>query len=205
MMYRYLRCELAALVFLTAMLTGCSGDNPAETESAPEPAVSAGPATSSAAGLRFEAPTTWISEAPSSSMRLAQYRLPGLEGDPEDAELAVFYFGGQGGSVQANVDRWIGQFSNPDGSPVTDPRVSQRDANGVPLTIVDVRGTYHQSQGPMMAQTTAKENYRMLAAVAEGPAGPTFFQTHRTSTHRGSFRRELQFFSRHTPACSVMG
>ena len=36
MMYRYLRCELAALVFLTAMLTGCSGDNPAETESAPE-------------------------------------------------------------------------------------------------------------------------------------------------------------------------
>jgi len=176
MMHRYLRCDLAAFVFLTAMLTGCSGDNPAETESAPEPAVSAGPTTASAAGLRFEAPATWISEAPSSSMRLAQYRLPGLEGDPEDAELAVFYFGGQGGSVQANVDRWIGQFSNLDGSPVTDPRVSQRDANGIPLTIVDVRGTYHQSQGPMMAQTTAKENYRMLAAVAEGPAGPTFFK-----------------------------
>ncbi len=176
MMHLYLRCELAALVLLTAMLTGCSGDNPTETESAPEPAVSSGPATTSAAGLRFEAPATWISEAPSSSMRLAQYRLPGLEGDPEDAELAVFYFGGQGGSVQANVDRWIGQFSNLDGSPVTDPRVSQRDANRVPLTIVDVRGTYHQSQGPMMAQTTAKENYRMLAVVAEGPAGPTFFK-----------------------------
>ena len=176
MMYRYLRCELAVLMLLTAMLTGCSGENPTETESAPEPAVSAGPATTSAAGLGFEAPVTWISEAPSSSMRLAQYRLPGLEGNPEDAELAVFYFGGQGGSVQANVDRWIGQFSNLDGSPVTDPRVSQRDANGIPLTIVDVRGTYHQSQGPMMAQTTAKENYRMLAAVAEGPAGPTFFK-----------------------------
>ena len=176
MMYRYLRCELAALVFLTAMLTGCSGDNPAETESAPGPAVSAGPATASAAGLRFEAPTTWISEAPSSSMRLAQYRLPGLEGDPEDAELAVFYFGGQGGSVQANVDRWIGQFSNPDDSPVTDPRVSQRTANGIPLTLVDVRGTYHQSQLPMMAQSTAKESYRMLAAVAGGPGGPTFFK-----------------------------
>ena len=176
MMYRYLRCDLAALVLLTAMLTGCAGDNPAETESAPGPAVPAGPAPASAAGRRFEAPATWISEAPSSSMRLAQYRLPGLEGNQEDAELADFYFGGQGGSVQANVDRWIGQFSNADGSPVTDPRVSQRDANGIPLTIVDVRGTYHQSQGPMMAQTTAKENYRMLAAVAEGPAGPTFFK-----------------------------
>ena len=176
MMYRYLRFELATIVLLTAMLTGCSEDTPAETESAPGPAVSAGPARASGAGLEYEAPSTWISETPSSSMRLAQYRLPRLEGDPEDAELAVFYFGGQGGSVQANVDRWIGQFSNPDGSSVTHPQVSERKINGISLTIVDVRGTYHQAQGPMMAQTTAKENYRMLAAVAEGPAGPTFFK-----------------------------
>jgi hypothetical protein len=109
-------------------------------------------------------------------MRLAQYRLPRQEGDPEDAELAVFYFGGQGGSVQANVDRWIGQFSNSDGSPVTNPRVSEKETNGIPLTLVDVSGTYHQAQGPMMAQTTARENYRMMAAVAEGPGGPTFFK-----------------------------
>ena len=176
MKHYHLRFELAAVVLLTAMLTGCSDGNPTETESAPGPAVSSGPARSSGAGLEFEAPSTWISETPSSSMRLAQYRLPRLEGDPEDAELAVFYFGGQGGSVQANVDRWIGQFSNPDGSPITDPQVSERDVNGIPLTVVDVRGTYHQAQGPMMAQTTAKENYRMLAAVAEGPDGPSFFK-----------------------------
>ena len=171
-----LRFELAAVVLLTAILTGCSDGNPAETESAPGPAVSSGPARSSGAGLEFEAPSTWISETPSSSMRLAQYRLPRLEGDPEDAELAVFYFGGQGGSVQANVDRWIGQFSNPDGSPVTNPQVTERDVNEIPLTVVDVRGTYHEAQGPMMEQTTAKENYRMLAAVAEAPGGPSFFK-----------------------------
>ncbi len=175
-MYRYFRYEFVALVLLSAMLAGCSEGSPAETASAPEPATSSGPARSSGAGLEFEAPSTWISETPSSSMRLAQYRLPHIEGDPEDAELAVFYFGGQGGSVQANVDRWIGQFSNPDGSPVTDPRVSQRDTNGIPLTLVDVSGTYHQAQGPMMAATTVKENYRMLAAVAEGPGGPAFFK-----------------------------
>ena len=175
-MYRYLRGEWVALVLLAAMLNGCSDGSPSETESAPEPAVSSGTARSSGAGLEFETPSTWISEAPSSSMRLAQYRLPHIEGDPEDAELAVFYFGGQGGSVQANVDRWIGQFSNPDGSPVTDPRVSERDANGISLTLVDVRGTYHQAQGPMMASSTPKENFRMLAAVAQGPAGPAFFK-----------------------------
>ncbi len=171
-----LRFELAVVVLLTAMLTGCSEGTPVETESAPRPAVSAGPARASSGGLEFEAPSTWISETPSSSMRLAQYRLPRLEGDPEDAEVAAFYFGGQGGSVQANVDRWIGQFSNPDGSPVTHPQVSEREVNGILLTIVDVHGTYHQAQGPMMAQTTAKENYRMLAAVAEGPNGSSFFK-----------------------------
>ena len=175
-MYRYLRLEWVSLVLFAAMLSGCSDGSPAETESAPGPVVSSGAAQASGAGLEFETPSTWISETPSSSMRLAQYRLPRVEGDPEDAELAVFYFGGQGGSVQANVDRWIGQFSNPDGSPVTNPRVSERETSGVPLTLVDVGGTYHQAQGPMMAQTTAKENYRMLAAVAQGPGGPTFFK-----------------------------
>ena len=83
------------------------------------------------------------------------------------------------------------------------PEFSERDANGIPLTIVDVRGTYHQSQGPMMAQTTAIENYRMLAAVAEGPAGPTFFKLTGPQTHRGSFRGELQLLFRHTPAQPV--
>lgn len=175
-MYRYLRFELVALVSFAAMLSGCSDGGPATQESVPAPATSSRPARSSGAGLEFEAPSTWITETPSSSMRLAQYRLPHVEGDPEDGELAVFYFGGGGGSVQANVDRWIGQFSNPDGSAVTNPRVSQRETNGIPLTLVDVRGTYHQAQGPMMAQSTAKENYRMLAAVAEGPGGPTFFK-----------------------------
>ncbi len=110
-------------------------------------------------------------------MRLAQYRLPHLPEDSEDAELAVFYFGGQGGTVQANVERWIGQFSDPNGSPLADAvKVSERDTDAIHLTIVDVSGTYHQAQGPMMAATTDKPNYRMLAAVAEGPTGPTFFK-----------------------------
>jgi hypothetical protein len=39
-------------------------------------------------------------------MRVAQYQLPAAEGDTEAASLVVFYFGaGEGGSVQANLDR----------------------------------------------------------------------------------------------------
>ena len=169
--------RLVAMVLSIALLSGCSSTQQTEPESVPEPAGSPQPPQTSGAGLEFEAPSTWIRETPSSSMRLAQYRLPHLPGDTEDAELVVFYFGGQGGSAGANVKRWIGQFSDPDGSPVADTvKISEQDIHGIHLTVVAVRGTYHQSQGPMMATTTDKPNYRMLAAVAEGPAGPSFFK-----------------------------
>ncbi len=169
--------KLVAVVFCIVFLSGCSSTQPSEPRSVPEQTSSSQSAQASGAGLEFETPSTWIKETPSSSMRLAQYRLPHLPEDSEDAELAVFYFGGQGGTVQANVERWIGQFSDPNGSPLTDAvKVSERDTDGIHLTIVDVSGTYHQAQGPMMAATTDKPNYRMLAAVADGPTGPTFFK-----------------------------
>src|SRR5437879_7473373 len=67
--------------------------------------------------LHFKVPDGWVTEKPSSSMRVAQYKLAKAEGDPEDASLALYYFGAtQGGTSQANIDRWIGQMQQPDGS-----------------------------------------------------------------------------------------
>ena len=57
--------------------------------------------------LKFKVPPGWVEEERTSSMRLAQYKLPKAEGDTEDASLVLYYFGqGQGGSVTANIDRW---------------------------------------------------------------------------------------------------
>jgi hypothetical protein len=67
--------------------------------------------------LRFKAPDGWTTEKASSSMRVAQYKLPKAEGDKEDASLVLYYFGAtQGGTPQANIDRWIGQMQQADGS-----------------------------------------------------------------------------------------
>ena len=44
--------------------------------------------------------------------------------DPEDAEVAVFYFGAaKAGGTEANIQRWIGQF--PDAKP-TDMKRTER-------------------------------------------------------------------------------
>src|SRR4029450_1774603 len=74
-------------------------------------------ATLQAAGLAYTKPTDWKPVPTSSSMRVAQFAIPHAAADASDAELVVYYFGGSGGTVEANIERWIGQMQQPDGRP----------------------------------------------------------------------------------------
>jgi hypothetical protein len=148
--------------------------------SAPAPTVvskNAAPASTPAAtgDLQFKIPDGWASEAPSSSMRVAQYQLSAADGDAEAASLVVFYFGaGQGGPVQANLDRWMGQIQQPDGGSSKDKAKTETlSVNGMNVTLLDVTGAY--AGGDMgRAPAQAKENYRMRAGVIESPKGAYF-------------------------------
>ena len=74
-------------------------------------------ATAQQSSLKFTVPAGWIEEQRTSSMRVAQYKLPKAATDTEDASLVLYYFGpGQGGSTAANMERWIGQMKQEDGS-----------------------------------------------------------------------------------------
>ncbi|NUO83178.1 hypothetical protein HUU05_24160 [candidate division KSB1 bacterium] len=126
----------------------------------------------------YTAPADWVVQPPSSSMRKAEFRWPGAEGN-EDAELAVFFFPGTGGSVQANLDRWYGQFKQADGSATAQRAHTEKvDANGLVVTVTHVTGTYLKSQSPMMMSGPVEEkpNYAMLAAIVETANGPWFFK-----------------------------
>lgn len=120
------------------------------------------------AGIKFDLPEGWISRKPISRMRLAQYQLPGEAGP---ADLAVFCFGtGQGGSLQANVNRWLAQFKDPD-NPHASPtgNVMTIEQKGLKLSIVKAAGTYSPaSMGPMAAPTPPKPDYRLYGLIVEG-------------------------------------
>ena len=152
---------------------------PAKT-TAPKPTVAQKPAASSAssaAGLRWDVPTEWKTQAPR-AMRVATYTLPRAEGDSEDGECAVYYFGpGQGGSVDANIKRWIGQMRSSEGGPA-DQFAKRKDSEvaGISVSQVDIEGTFLYSPSPMSPQKTPKENYRMIAVIATGSQGPVFFK-----------------------------
>ena len=95
-----------------------------------------------AATLKFDAPTGWVSKAPASTMRVAEWSLPKVAGDAEDADVTLYFFGAnQGGNVQANLDRWIGQMSQPDARASKDvAKTSTLTSHGLKVTLVDVTG-----------------------------------------------------------------
>lgn len=106
-------------------------------------------------------------------MRVEQYRLPG--DGAADAEVAVFYFPGTGGSVQANIDRWTGQFTLPDGSPATQAaKVEKQEISGFAVTLVDVAGTFNGGMAPAGGGAGPQPDYRMLGAVIETGDAPWF-------------------------------
>lgn len=130
-----------------------------------------------AAGLTFNAPKAWVAAGPSSSMRVAQFVLPRAPGDTQDAELVVYYFGGSGGTIDANIERWLGQMQQPDGAPSS--RVAKRQSrsvNGLAVTLVDVSGTYVAEVTPGSPERHNSPNFRLLAAVVQTSNGPYFIK-----------------------------
>ena len=125
----------------------------------------------SGAGVHWTVPPSWKSEA-QRPMRLATYTVaPG-------AECGVYFFGaGQGGSVDANLDRWIGQFLQADGKPSkAAAKIAKRAIRGWLVTTVDVAGAYTGMGGPTAQAGPAMAGYRMLGAIVEGPQGSIFFK-----------------------------
>ena len=126
--------------------------------------------SSDGAGLRFDLPAGWRGSQPTSSMRVAQAAIPGAGGD---GELAVFWFGeGQGGDVESNIQRWIGQMSV---APGTAPRRDRFETNGLAVTWIDVPGTLSAS-AMGNASGSDQGGWRLYGAVVEGPGGPWFFK-----------------------------
>lgn len=146
--------SLAALLLLTGLAADASSQARA----------------GSAGGVKWSVPKTWT-DLPGSSMRVATYKVPPAKA-AEPGEVAVFFFGpGQGGSIDANVERWSRQF---EGTPK--PTRSLKNVNGLPLTLVQIAGTYLAPGGPMMQSQGKKPDYRLLAAIAEAPQGLIFFK-----------------------------
>ena len=128
--------------------------------------------------LHYKVPDGWESAQPSSKMRVAQFKLPKADGDNEDGELVLYYFGAnQGGTAEANIDRWISQIQQADGSSSKDnAKTESLTVNGLKITTVDVSSRYTAEMAPGSGKFYDNTNYRLRAAVIEAPKGNYFLK-----------------------------
>lgn len=179
--------RLCVLLLALSLLAACGGSEPVTPAAATDPASPPAPAAGlglapahdiaplpgvagEAAALHFELPAGWESLPPSSGMRLAEVRVPGPAGP---AELLVFHFGpGNGGGVEDNISRWLGQLELAPGSR---PERGAFEAEGLRVTWIEAPGTLLPSNmGSGPASPTPGQ--RLIGAVVEGAGGPWFFK-----------------------------
>jgi hypothetical protein len=130
----------------------------------------------SVAGVKWTPPSGWKAEEGERPMRAATYIVAPTSGDTANAECVVYFFGaGQGGSIDANVERWKGQIVGPDGKPA-EAKTGKRTVHELPVTTIDSSGDYTGMGGPMAASKSTHANYRLLGAIVEGPGGNVFLK-----------------------------
>ena len=112
--------------------------------------------------LVFAAPEGWTKKEPKSRIIEAEFEIPAAEGDEIPGRLTAM---GAGGSVEANIERWVGQFV--DEGDDAKPKVTKKTIGGNEVHVVDLGGTYKDSPaGPFAGgKTTLRKDYRMLGAI----------------------------------------
>lgn len=169
-----------ALVMILLLAAGCdqnTSDSPRQGQSATRTAPHTVPTPPAGAAMAWVAPEGWVEEVPSNAMRKAQFVLPSPFNDGTEATVVLFNFGGGGGAVQANLDRWYSQFKQPDGGNTKDrAKVVNADYNGFKHTLVDVTGIFLYQETLMGPVTEERPNHRLLADVIETASGPWFIK-----------------------------
>ena len=146
---------------------GPNGDLPPDH---PPASASGGgaPAADDDASIAWKVPDAWKTVPNPSSMRLATYRVPSAKGSDEPVDVSVTR---AGGSTDANVQRWVGQFS--EASP---EKRTEKKVHGIKVTVVEIAGTF--AGGGMMGGANAgpRAGWALLGAVVEAPGTPYFFK-----------------------------
>jgi hypothetical protein len=130
-------------------------------------------------GLKAIAPAAWkkdeLPKGPMFKSRKYQFKIDKVAGDPENAELRVILLQGEGGGVDANIDRWKKEFKAPAGDKA---KVEKFQVNGVDVVMVDIEGTYLSKFPPFApdAKITEKDNWRIINVMFNSKNGPYFFK-----------------------------
>jgi hypothetical protein len=142
-------------------------EKPAETKPAEAKAADAKPVTMELAGgkVMLKAPAEWKQVKPKFDIINYEFNYP-ADAKAGEAPVRVTVSGATGG-VEANMDRWFTQFTQPDGKSTKDvSKVESFEASGLKVTFVTIPGTFAEMSfgGKPPAK---KEKFMMLGGIIE--------------------------------------
>jgi hypothetical protein len=122
---------------------------------------------------KLTAPEGWVSKQPRTKIVEHEFAVPAVKGDELDGRVTVM---GAAGSIDANIERWHKQFTQPDGSATKDKaKLEKKKIAGQEVIVVDISGNYMDSPGPQ-APGVERKDYRMLAAIVQTKNGNVFIK-----------------------------
>lgn len=123
-------------------------------------------------GLSMRKPALWVWTTPTMQFRALQYAVPAVGSDASAAELVFSVFpAGDGGPVDANIDRWAGQFVNAEGNAMAPSQRSKSEVNGMTVSRIESKGAYMG-----MGQAAPRPGQMQLGAIVQAPGRNVFIK-----------------------------
>lgn len=138
----------------STVTTAPSASSLEDSESKSSPTAPVEPYEKDLGSVVVTVPTGWFEIPPRSGVLLAEFQLPGGEG------VGRLTCSAAGGDVEANLDRWRGQFQTA-GSDVR-PSRSEIEIAGKPAILMELEGTFTDG---FATQNAVQENAAMIGIV----------------------------------------
>ena len=120
----------------------------------------------------FRAPSGWQRVAPLSAMRKAQFRVPASAGGSDGTVVFYRFPPGVGGSVEANIARWQGQFTEP--AERLESHLERSEREGRRVYLFRASGTFIGNDG--QGGRVEVPDYAFMGAILEGAGGNVFIR-----------------------------
>lgn len=166
--------QLLLIFFISSFLASCVNNKSSLTSQYNQPENIYDTKTLKSGNLVYRVSNSWQKTSPSNPMRLEEYII-----DPTtQTKLAVHYFEGMAGNIDANLQRWQKQFKQDEY--FEEVEKTQFNKDGMPITVYHVAGTFLEPQNPMdpSSDKTAYTDFAMIATAVELKDGTWFFKAY---------------------------
>lgn len=127
--------------------------------------------------LVVQVPADWKKAASRSRILESEFSAP-ADAKPDEPSARITFMAA-GGSIDANIERWFGQFTQPDGKATKDAaKVEEFKVGDAKVHWVEIPGTYMESMGggPFApGKKVERKEYRMLASIIVLENGLQYF------------------------------